>query len=171
MTHTISYDEKPGIQAIAKTSPDLRPNTENGEIYRDHEYKQLDTISLLPSIDLNTGKAIPLVSNSHKSSDLIEFLKILDREYPEQDTIRIILDDHSAHKSKETKSFLAAMPEHRFGFVFTPTHGSWLNLIESFFSKITKQMLRGIRVESKQELIERIYQYFEEINKDPVIYH
>lgn len=171
MTHTIPYDEKPGIQAIANTSPDLRPNTENGEIYRDHEYKRLGTISLLASIDLNTGKAIPLVSNSHKSSDFIEFLKILDREYPEQDTIRIILDDHSAHKSKETKSFLATMPEHRFEFVFTPTHGSWLNLIESFFSKMTKQMLRGIRVESKQELIERIYEYFEEINKDPVIYH
>lgn len=171
MTHTISYDEKPGIQAIANTSPDLRPNTENGEIYRDHEYKRLGTISLLASIDLNTGKAIPLVSNSHKSSDFIGFLKILDREYPEQDTIRIILDNHSAHKSKETKSFLATMPEHRFEFVFTPTHGSWLNLIESFFSKMTKQMLRGIRVESKQELIERIYEYFEEINKDPIIYH
>ena len=63
------------------------------------------------------------------------------------------------------------MPEHRFKFVFTPTHGSWLNLIESFFSKMTKQMLRGIRVESKQELIDRIYQYFDEVNKEPVIYH
>ena len=63
------------------------------------------------------------------------------------------------------------MPEHRFIFVFTPTHGSWLNLIESFFSKMTKQMLRGIRVDSKQELIDRIYQYFDEVNKEPVIYH
>ena len=63
------------------------------------------------------------------------------------------------------------MPEHRFKFVFTPTHGSWLNLIESFFSKMTKQMLRGIRVDSKQELIDRIYQYFDEVNKEPVIYH
>ena len=152
MTHTISYDEKPGIQAIANTSPDLRPNAKNGEVYRDHEYKRLGTVSLLACIDLNTGKAIPLVSDTHKSSDFVEFLKKLDREYPSQDTIRIILDNHSAHKSKET-------------------HGSWLNLIESFFSKMTKQMLRGIRVDSKQELIDRIYQYFDEVNKEPVIYH
>ena len=79
--------------------------------------------------------------------------------------------EYSAHKSKETKKFLSTMPEHRFKFVFTPTHGSWLNLIESFFSKMTKQMLRGIRVDSKQELIDRIYQYFDEVNKEPVIYH
>ena len=96
---------------------------------------------------------------------------MLDKEYPEQDTIRIILDNHSAHKSKETMNFLSTMPEYRFEFVFTPTHGSWLNMIESFFSKMTRQMLRGIRVENKQELIDRIYKYFDEINKEPVIYH
>ena len=63
------------------------------------------------------------------------------------------------------------MPEGRFEFVFTPKHGSWLNMIESFFSKMTKQMLRGIRVDSKEELVSRIYQYFDEINKEPVVYH
>ena len=63
------------------------------------------------------------------------------------------------------------MPEGRFEFVFTPKHGSWLNMIESFFGKMTKQMLRGIRVKSKEELVARIYQYFEEINKEPVVYH
>ncbi len=83
----------------------------------------------------------------------------------------MILDNHSAHKSKETNNFLATMPEHRFKFVFTPTHGSWLNMIESFFSKMTRQMLRGIRVESKQELIDRIYKYFDEINEESVVYH
>lgn len=55
--------------------------------------------------------------------------------------------------------------------MFTPTHGSWLNLIESFFSKMTKQILRGIRVNSKEELAQRIYLYFEEVNRDPVVYH
>lgn len=63
------------------------------------------------------------------------------------------------------------MPEWRFGFVFTPKHGSWLNMVESFFSKMTKQMLKGIRVKTKQEFIDRIYKYFEEINADPVVYH
>ncbi len=138
---------------------------------RDYEYKRLGTVSLLAGIDLLTGEAIPLVSDTHKSSDFVRFLKILDLKYPEQDTIRIILDNHSAHTSKETKAFLATMPEWRFEFVFTPKHGSWLNMIESFFSKMTKQMLKGIRVKSKQELVDRIYKYFKEINADPVVFH
>lgn len=171
LTITVSYDEKPGIQAIANTSEDLRPTGDNGEVYRDYEYKRLGTVSLLAGIDLLTGEAIPLVRDTHKSSDFIDFLKILDKKYPSQDTIRIILDNHSAHTSKETKRFLATMPKDRFVFVFTPKHGSWLNMIEGFFGKMTKQMLRGIRVNSKQELVDRIYQYFDEINKEPVVYH
>ena len=98
-------------------------------------------------------------------------LKKLDAKYPKEDVIRIICDNHSAHKSKEVQNYLATKPDGRFVFVFTPTHGSWLNLIESFFSKMTKQMLRGIRVKSKQELEDRIYQYFDEINADPVVFH
>lgn len=171
MIHTVSCDEKPGIQAIATTGNDLRPTRENGCIYRDAEYKRLGTLSLLAGIDLLTGIAIPYVSSTHKSSDFIELLKKLNRMYPENDIIRIVCDNHSAHKSKEVKNYLRTLPAGRFVFVFTPTHGSWLNMIESFFSKMTKQMLRGIRVRSKQELEERIYKYFEEVNQEPVVYH
>ena len=171
VVHTVSCDEKPGIQAIAATGDDLRPTTENGCIMRDAEYKRLGTLSLLAGIDLLTGEAFPYVSETHKSSDFIELLKKLDERYPEDDIIRIICDNHSAHKSKETQNFLAAQPEGRFVFVFTPKHGSWLNMIESFFSKMTRQMLKGIRVESKEELERRIYLYFEEVNREPVVYH
>lgn len=59
----------------------------------------------------------------------------------------------------------------RFEFVFTPKHGSWLNMVEGFFSKMTKQMLRGIRVKSKEKLADRIYLYFDEINAEPVVFH
>jgi transposase len=168
-TVTVSYDEKPGIQAIANTAEDLRPTSKHGYVSRDHEYKRLGTLSLLAGIDLLTGEAMPLVSDTHKSSDFIEFLKILDSKYPKEYTIRIILDNHSAHTSKETKRFLATMPE-RFVLVFTPKHGSWLNLIECFFSRMSRQMLRGIRVKSKEELCDRIYLYFNEINADPVVF-
>ena len=171
MVHTISCDEKPGIQAIATTGDDLRPTRENGSVYRDAEYKRLGTLSLLAGIDLLTGIAIPFVSETHKSSDFIELLKKLDAMYPENDIIRIVCDNHSAHKSKEVKNYLRTLPAGRFVFVFTPTHGSWLNMIESFFSKMTKQMLRRIRVESKDELKRRIYQYFDEVNEEPVVYH
>jgi transposase len=169
-THTLSYDEKPGIQAIATTSADRAPIPGIGYTQRDYEYKRLGTLSLLAGIDLLTGEAIPLVAESHKSSDFIQFLKILNEKYPKTDRLRIILDNHSAHISKETRKFLTIHPG-RFEFVFTPKHGSWLNLIESFFSKMSKQMLRGIRVQSKEELEMRIYQYFNEVNEEPVVYH
>lgn len=171
MIHTLSCDEKPGIQAIATTGDDLRPTRENGCVYRDAEYKRLGTLSLLAGIDLLTGIAVPLVSETHKSSDFIELLKKFDSMYPKQDIIRIVCDNHSAHKSKEVKNYLRTLPAGRFVFVFTPTHGSWLNMIESFFSKMTKQMLKGIRVESKEELADRIYRYFDEVNEEPVVYH
>lgn len=167
--HTVSYDEKPGIQAISATSPDLPPTRDNGVIKRDYEYVRQGTVSLLAGIDLITGEAIPLVRGTHKSSDFIAFLKVLDHKYPEGDKIRLVLDNHSAHTSKETKAFLLTRPG-RFEFVFTPKHGSWLNMIESFFGKVTHQMLRGIRVESKEELVARIYKYFDEVNKVPVIH-
>jgi transposase len=167
--NTVSYDEKPGIQAIANTSPDRMPTIENGFRQRDYEYKRLGTLSLLAGIDLLTGEAIPLLSETHKSSDFIEFLQILDAKYPEGEIIRLILDNHSAHTSKETRKYLETAPR-RFEFVFTPTHGSWLNMIESFFSKLTRQMLKRIRVSRKEELAERIYQYFDEINEEPVVF-
>ncbi|WP_347282650.1 IS630 family transposase, partial [uncultured Alistipes sp.] len=169
VVHTVSCDEKPGIQAIAATSDDLRPRHGNGCVWRDYEYKRPGTLSLIAGIDLLTGEAIPVVSESHKSSDFICLLKKLDERYPEGDVIRIICDNHSAHKSKEVRNYLATRPEERFVFVFTPTHGSWLNLIEGFFSKITKQMLKGIRVNSKEELANRIYLYFDEINRKSVV--
>ncbi|MDY3909108.1 MAG: transposase, partial [Eubacterium sp.] len=99
-----------------------------------------------------------------------EFLKMLDSKYPKGDKIRIILDNLKVHTSDETRRFLATVSG-RFEFVFTPKHGSWLNMIEGFFSKMTRQMLRGIRVKTKEELIKRMYKYFEEANEEPVVFH
>src|SRR2546428_2734318 len=83
--------------------------------------------------------------------------------------IRIVLDNHSAHISKETRSYLATAPN-RFEFIFTPKHGSWLNLVESFFSKLARTLLRGIRVSSKAELKARIELYLKEVNEEPVVF-
>jgi len=167
---TISYDEKPGIQALAVTTLDRPPvvGTHSSRL-RDYEYKRLGTVSLLAGLDLHSGKVIETVSDTHKSADFIAFLKKLEDAYPAPQKIRLVLDNHSAHISKETRNYLDTVPG-RFIFVFTPAHGSWLNLIENQFSKMTRTMLRGIRVASKQELISRIHQYFEEINATPVVF-
>ena len=170
IVHVLSYDEKPGIQAIATTSEDLLPDENHSAISRDYEYKRLDTLSLLAGIDLQTGEAIPLVTETHNSKDYIKFLKLLDDKYPKGDKIRMVLDNLRVHTSEETKQYLATVPG-RFEFVFTPKHGSWLNMVEGFFSKMTRQMLRGIRVKSKAELADRIYRYFEEVNAEPVVFH
>lgn len=167
---TVSYDEKPGIQAIKNIAAQLRPVPgKYSNIGRDYEYKRLGTVSLLGGIDLHTGVVHALVKDRHRSREFVEFLGLIDGRYPEDWVIRIVLDNHSAHVSKETQQYLKTRPN-RFHFVFTPKHGSWLNLIESFFSKITRSFLRHIRVDSKQELVERIYQGIEEINKDPVVF-
>lgn len=170
VVHVLSYDEKPGIQAVANISDDLLPDERHKTISRDYEYKRLGTVSLLAGIDLQTGEAVPLVRESHNSKDYIEFLKLLDNKYPKEDKIRLVLDNLKVHTSEETRKYLATVPG-RFEFVFTPKHGSWLNLVEGFFSKLTRQSLKGIRVKTKEELIGRIYKYFDEVNSDPVVYH
>jgi transposase len=167
---TVSYDEKPGIQAIKNIAPQLQPVPyKYSNISRDYEYKRLGTLSLLASIDLHTGEIIPLVCERHRSKEFIMFLKILDKQYPQDWKIRVILDNHSAHISKETRKYLKTKPD-RFEFIFTPKHGSWLNMIEMFFSKIARGFLRNIRVESKAELKDRIYQGIKEINQEPIIF-
>jgi len=167
---TISYDEKPGIQALAVTTPDRPPVVgQHASHLRDYEYKRLGTVSLLAGLDLHSGRVIETISDTHNSGDFIAFLKKLEGAYPAHQRIRLVLDNHSAHISKETRSYLDTVPQ-RFVFVFTPKHGSWLNLIENQFSKMTRTMLRGIRVASKQELIDRLHQYFEEVNADPVVF-
>ena len=170
MIAVLSYDEKPGIQAIGNTAPDLPPTPGNHETWsRDHEYVRHGTVSLMAGIDLLNGMVHGIVVDRHRSREFIQFLKLVDGAYPETARIRIILDNHSAHISKETRKFLSTMPN-RFEFVVTPKHGSWLNLIEMFFSKMSRSMLRGIRVESKEELRKRIYQYLGEINQAPTVF-
>ena len=167
---TISYDEKPGIQAIKNIAPQLQPVPgKYSDIGRDHEYKRLGTLSLLAGIDLHSGKVLPLVRERHRSREFVEFLSLLDREYPAEWKIRLILDNHSAHISKETQAYLKTRTN-RFEFVFTPKHGSWLNMIEMFFSKVARGFLRNIRVETKKELETRIYQGIQEINEEPVVF-
>src|SRR5262249_53902981 len=133
-----------------------------------YEY-ELGTVSLLAGLDLHTGGGAETVRATHKSSAFIAFFQELDASYPAGIPLPLLLGDHSAHISQDTH----ATPQHvarGLRFVFTPTHGSWLNLVETLFSKMARSMLRGIRVATKEELIQRIHQYFEQLNADPVVF-
>jgi transposase len=167
---TVSADEKPGIQAIKNIAPDLPPVAgKYKKISRDYEYKRLGTLSVLAALDLHTGHIIAQVHERHRSREFIQLLKELNDYYPKDAIIRIVLDNHSAHISKETRAYLATKPN-RFIYVHTPKHGSWLNLVETLFSKVERTFLKNIRVDSKQELKERILKGFEEINSEPVVH-
>ena len=167
----VSYDEKPGLQAIGTTTPDLPPVPSRHQcLARDHEYVRHGTLSLLAGIDLLTGVVHASVEERHRSREFVAFLQKLDAAYPPATAIKLILDNHSAHVSQETKAWLATQPPGRFTFVFTPKHGSWLNLVEGFFSKLARSVLRHIRVASKQELKDRIMAAISDVNRDPVVH-
>ncbi len=171
LTAILSFDEKPGIQAISNTAPDLPPVPgRHATVGRDHEYVRHGTLTLMAGIDLLTGYVHGQVVERHRSREFVEFLRAVDAFYPPDTTIRIVLDNHSAHISKETRAYLATRPN-RFAFTFTPKHGSWLNLVEAFFGKLARTMLRGLRVASKAELKARLEQHLDELNAEPVVFH
>jgi transposase len=166
--YTVSVDEKPGVQAIGLTAPDLPPIPgKEASMARDYEYVRHGTLSILAALDLHTGEIIANVEPKHRSREFIDLLKRLDAHYPSDAVIRVVLDNHSAHISKETMAYLATRPG-RFEYIHTPKHGSWLNLIECAFSKMARTFLRHIRVTSKAELKERILKGIAEFNEVPV---
>lgn len=168
--YTVSVDEKPGVQAIGLVAPDLPPVPGKASaIARDYEYVRHGTVSILAGIDLHSGHIFANVEDRHRSVEFIALLKKLDEHYPPEAIIRIVLDNHSAHISKETMAYLNSRPG-RFEYVHTPKHGSWLNLIECAFSKMARTFLRHIRVKSKDELKDRILKGVAEINAAPVTF-
>ena len=167
---TVSVDEKPGLQAIANTALDLPPVPgKHPNVGRDHEYKRLGTCSILAALDLHEGHVTARVERRHRSREFIALLNDLDHYYPPECTIRLILDNHSAHISKETQAYLASRAN-RFQYVLTPKHGSWLNIVETLFGKMARTFLRHIRVQSWEDLKARILLGIAEINAAPVVH-
>ena len=159
--HPGDRDYRPRSAARARRARDLRPRSRI----------QAPRHGQLAGRDRSRHRQVhALVKDRHRSREFIEFLKLLDAAYPAHTAIKLILDNHSAHISKETKAWLAEQPAGRFEFIFTPKHGSWLNLVEGFFSKLARSVLRHIRVASKQELKDRIMAAMDHFNRDPVVH-
>jgi transposase len=168
--YTVSVDEKPGVQALGLTAPDWPPVPgKAATVGRDYEYVRHGTVSILAGIDLHSGHLFARTEDRHRSIEFITLLKDIDAYYPPDAIIRVVLDNHSAHISKETMAFLATRPG-RFEYVHTPKHGSWLNLIECVFAKMARTFLRHIRVASLDELKARILKGVDEMNQLPVVF-
>jgi len=169
-TITVSYDEKPGMQVLSNVTEDLPPKKGAGFIARDYEYKRKGTVSLLAGLNLVTGHVTHIIRDTHGSKDFIDFLRKMFLEYPDAERFRIVLDNHSVHKSKQTMEFVNSCGKD-IEFIFTPKHGSWLNLIESFFGKLSRCCLNGMRVKDREELEQRVDAFIRSVNDDPVVYH
>jgi hypothetical protein len=111
------------------------------------------TLSILAALDLFDGHVTDRVEQRHRSSAFIGLLQDLDAWYPAGCMIRVILDNHSAHTSRETRAYLETRPN-RFKYVLTPKHGSWLNIVETLFGKMARTFLRHIRVQSKKVTVQ-----------------
>jgi transposase len=158
-----SLDEKPQIQALERAQPILPMDLGQPE-RQTHNYLRHGTLDLFAALDVATGKVIGRTKRKHRSKDLVEFFRELDKAVDDSLEVHVIMDNLSAHKSPEVKCWLVRHP--RFVVHFTPTYSSWLNLVERFFGLLTEHALRRGSHTSIPSLRDAIYEYIESHNEE-----
>jgi len=160
----VSIDEKTGIQAKAPTKPDVPP-APNQPARREHEYTRNGTQCLFAALKVHHGDVLAMASKTRNRFDLIRFLDHLDAEIPlvEDQQIVAISDNLSTRGTQEVQDWLAAHP--RWSFQFTPTHASWLNQVEIFFSILVRRLLKHGIFTSENDLAEQMLAYIETYNQ------
>lgn len=160
----LCVDEKPETQALDRTMPllPMRP----GQIERrTHDYVRHGTTSLFAALDTATGRVIGACRPRHRAVEFVKFLDRIDAAVPPDLDIHLILDNYGTHKTAAVHRWLAKRP--RYHLHFTPTSGSWLNLVERFFAALTEKQLRRGVFRSTRELESAIANYIELNNVDP----
>jgi transposase len=159
----LSIDEKTQIQALNRTQPilPLRPGLPARQT---HDYERNGLTSLYAALDVAAGSVIGTCSERHTGADFLRFLNLLSRHYRTRD-LHVILDNSSTHKTPEVQTWLAAHP--RVHFHFTPTGASWLNMVEAWFSILTRKSVRRGSFDTVTALVKHIRQYIDRWNADP----
>jgi len=157
-------DEKSQIQALDRTQP-LLPMRPGQPERRTHDYKRHGTTSLFAALDLKTSRVIGQVRRRHRSLEFRQFLDLIESRVPATLDVHIILDNYGTHKTALIRKWFAKRP--RFHFHFTPTYGSWLNLVERWFAELTNKRIRRGVFRSVRELEAAIREYIEVHNEDP----
>jgi len=160
----LSMDEKSQIQALDRTQPSL-PMKPGRAGTMTHDYKRNGTTTLFAALDVLTGSVIGQCLPRHRHSEFVTFLKTIDREVPRGLEIHLILDNYATHTHPNVTAWLAKHP--RFHLHFTPTSSSWLNMIESFFAKLTSKAIRRGAFGSVPDLIAAIDAYLAATNSNP----
>jgi transposase len=159
----LSVDEKTQIQALNRTQPilPLRPGLPARQT---HDYTRHGLTSLYAALDVASGAVIGTCTDRHTGADFRRFLQVLSRRYRTRD-LHVILDNSSTHKPPEVRAWLAAHP--RVHFHFTPTGASWLNMVEAWFSILTRKSVRRGSFDTVQALVTHIEQYIAHWNTHP----
>ena len=151
----LCVDEKSQIQALDRTAPMLPMRIGDVE-KRTHDYKRHGTTTLFAALEIATGHVTGAVKPKHRRQEFLSFLRQIDRAYPDVE-LHLVMDNYATHKTPEVKDWLDKHP--RFHVHFTPTSGSWLNLVEVWFSIIDKQAIRRGVFTSVKDLNAKIRQF------------
>ena len=160
----VSIDEKSQIQALDRTQPGL-PLKRGKCATLTHDYKRNGTTTLFAALSVLEGKVIGRCAPRHRHQEFIRFIATVERSVPPGKVIHAVLDNYAAHKHPEVLAWLADHP--RWTFHFTPTSCSWLNAVEGFFSKLTRQSLKRGVFRSVADLEQAIARYIAATNKNP----
>ena len=160
----ISVDEKTGIQAVGRKYAD-KPERPGSLRKREFEYKRHGTVSLFAAFVVHSGEVIAEVKERHTRVEFIDFLEEVNRQCPKDRMIHVIVDNLAVHKTPEVKDWLSK--HGRFEFHFTPTHASWLNQIEMWFSILARRFLKDGIFNSKEELVQGLMNYIKSYNEHP----
>ena len=159
-----AVDEKPQIQAIDRTAPTL-PMLPTTPARATHDYERNGTCDLFAALDIAKGTVITDITSSHTSEDFRRFLNKINREVPDHLDVHVILDNLSTHKTPKIQRWL--LRHRRFHFHFTPTYGSWMNLVERWFGALTTKKLKRSAHRSVTELADDITEWVANWNEDP----
>ena len=162
-----AVDEKPQIQALNRTAPTL-PMLPTTPAKATHDYERNGTLDLFAALDIATGTVITDLRKTHTSDDFVAFLNKVNRNVPKDLDVHVVLDNLQTHKTPKVQKWL--LRHKRFHFHFTPTYGSWMNLVERWFSALTTKKLQRSAHSSVKELAADITAWVETWNDDPKPY-
>ena len=160
----LCIDEKSQIQALDRTQP-LLPLRPGQAERRTHDYKRHGTTSLFAALDLKTNRVIGQLHRRHRSLEFRQFLDEIEAQVPAELDVHIIMDNYGTHKTPMIRKWFAKRP--RFQVHFTPTYGSWINLVERWFAELTNKRIRRGVFRSVKELEAAIREYIDVNNEDP----
>jgi len=160
----LCVDEKSQIQALDRTAP-LLPMRPGQAERRTHDYKRHGTTSLFAALDAQNGKVIGQTHRRHRSIEFRKFLDGIDASVPADRDVHIIMDNYGTHKTPLIRAWFAKRS--RFHVHFTPTYGSWLNLVERWFAELTTKQIRRGAHRTVSELERAISEFLDAHNADP----